>query len=249
MSTLAAYSDIIAQMHVISVTLFLFILFIRVVVMGARSETVIEKFNKRVRIPNLILGPVLLLSGFVLLAIRFSETGHIQKYMLAKLALVALSLPLAAIGRRRKNLSLVGIALVCYGLAMALAFFQPGVANTNATADESLIEPDSTKPKPPTNTVITEEQRLLLEGKQVFLERGCGSCHGVSGFSGFQTNKNLEASKLTDDQVIQVITEGREAMPPLRKKIPEEEMKALVAFIKSLRKEKPSETPPPDLSR
>lgn len=250
MSGISHYYDYIMQAHVVAVALFMVILFSRVVVMGARSETVIEKFSRRMRIPNMVLVPLMIITGILLLIGRYDKVGDIDKYMLAKLVLVIIALPLAAIGVRRKTLSMVGIALVVYSLAMALAFFQPGAEDGNLTADDSLIIDDDTSRADQLrrDTTITEEERLLLQGKQVFLERGCGSCHGVNGFSGFQSAKNLEASKLNEDQIIQVVTNGRASMPPLRKSIPEEEMKSLVKYVINLRKPLVAD-PPPDLSR
>jgi mono/diheme cytochrome c family protein len=74
------------------------------------------------------------------------------------------------------------------------------------------------------------------EGKNIFLLH-CESCHGIDGKKGVSDAADLSVSKLSDEQVKNVIRNGNDkGMMPFRDIIPtDRELDGVVAYVKSLR--------------
>lgn len=65
----------------------------------------------------------------------------------------------------------------------------------------------------------------------------CSSCHGEDGKLGASQAADLSKSTLSDKEILKMINEGNEkGMMPYKDLISEEERKALVPYVKSLRK-------------
>jgi cytochrome c6 len=82
------------------------------------------------------------------------------------------------------------------------------------------------------------------DGKSLFQDN-CAICHGVNG-GGTDTGKKLNVSDLrspevqkeTDAQLIEVILKGKNKMPGYEGKLSNEQIKKLVAHIRSLAKKR-----------
>jgi cytochrome c oxidase cbb3-type subunit 3 len=90
------------------------------------------------------------------------------------------------------------------------------------------------------------QRALAVEAKPVFLAQ-CASCHGVDGKAKTPIGrklgvKDLTVSKTTDAEIEKQILEGKkdpagkELMPSFKTKLKPEEIQALVAYVKGLRK-------------
>jgi mono/diheme cytochrome c family protein len=77
----------------------------------------------------------------------------------------------------------------------------------------------------------TERGKALYDAK-------CASCHGEDGTLGSSGAKDLSQSTLTDVEIKNSILNGNEkGMPPFKDQLgAEENLKLLVAYVKSLRK-------------
>lgn len=65
----------------------------------------------------------------------------------------------------------------------------------------------------------------------------CASCHGMDGKLGGSGAKDLTRSKLSNTELIQIITNGKNNMPAMKDVITEsEKIKNLADFVKTLRK-------------
>lgn len=65
----------------------------------------------------------------------------------------------------------------------------------------------------------------------------CASCHGTDGKLGLSGAKDLTLSKLKDDELIDVITNGRNGMPPMKGLLgSEEDILAVSEYVKEFRK-------------
>jgi mono/diheme cytochrome c family protein len=70
----------------------------------------------------------------------------------------------------------------------------------------------------------------------------CNACHGPDGSGQTAVGKNLkvkalgsaEVQKLTDAEITKVLTEGKGKMPAA--KLPADDMKAVIAFVRTLKK-------------
>ena len=88
---------------------------------------------------------------------------------------------------------------------------------------EELKETSEEKP-------ITKEDATSL-----FLVR-CASCHGEDGKLGVSGAKDLSISTLTDAEISSTIYNGKNGMPSFGGSFTQEQLKALVPVVKSLRK-------------
>lgn len=74
----------------------------------------------------------------------------------------------------------------------------------------------------------------------------CQACHGPDGASNTVMGKKLgahdfhspEVQKMTDAQLIEVITKGKEKMPPYAGKLTAEQIKELAGYVRELGKKK-----------
>lgn len=72
----------------------------------------------------------------------------------------------------------------------------------------------------------------------------CQACHGADGKGATPAGKSMgardfaspEVAKQTDEQLIEVITKGRNKMPPYGTSLKEPQIKELVAYIRDLAK-------------
>jgi cytochrome c6 len=72
----------------------------------------------------------------------------------------------------------------------------------------------------------------------------CAMCHGADGSGntvmgkkfGLKDLGSAEVQKMTDAQITEIITKGKEKMPAYGGKLSAEEIKNLVAFIRTLKK-------------
>lgn len=84
---------------------------------------------------------------------------------------------------------------------------------------------------------IEEEHFSQEDAKNLYILH-CESCHGIDGTKKFADAADLSKSMLTDTQIRQMIMNGNDkGMMPYKDIITsEEERRALVEFVKSLRK-------------
>lgn len=73
------------------------------------------------------------------------------------------------------------------------------------------------------------------KGESVY-ERKCDRCHGEDGAKGGRGAENLKESRMSDAEIIKIITEGKRKMPGFKDKLSAEDIKSVSAYIKTLRK-------------
>jgi cytochrome c6 len=74
-------------------------------------------------------------------------------------------------------------------------------------------------------------------GKYLY-EKNCMPCHGANGAAGRLGAKNLQKSMLDDAAIMERITKGKRIMPSFGKRLSQDEIGQVVAYIKSLRNNK-----------
>ncbi len=78
-------------------------------------------------------------------------------------------------------------------------------------------------------------QQPIAEGREIF-ENKCARCHGKDGTKGFLGAKNLQRTRLTDQELFTVITEGRRIMPSWRKQLSPIQIVSIINYLKTLSK-------------
>ena len=78
-------------------------------------------------------------------------------------------------------------------------------------------------------------QNPALTGRALF-EKKCATCHGNDGTRGRWGAKNLQISKLDNDELLNTISKGRGIMPNWGKKLSAIQISSVIEYIKTLRK-------------
>lgn len=74
------------------------------------------------------------------------------------------------------------------------------------------------------------------EAKDLYM-LNCASCHGMDGKLGGSGSKDLSNSKLSENEMIEIITNGKNNMPAMKDVIQDQtKIKNLAEFVKTLRK-------------
>jgi len=81
-----------------------------------------------------------------------------------------------------------------------------------------------------------EQEDVALSGDKLYLNH-CSNCHGLDGKLGNSGAKDLSVSRFSDAEIVQIIQEGKNAMPPLAELMEsKQEMDSVVEYVKRLRK-------------
>jgi mono/diheme cytochrome c family protein len=81
----------------------------------------------------------------------------------------------------------------------------------------------------------TSSNTVALSGSQLYNDN-CVVCHGQDGTAGMSGATDLSRSVLTLDNIIGVVTNGRNAMRAYGSQFSKEEIEALAKHVESLRK-------------
>lgn len=72
-------------------------------------------------------------------------------------------------------------------------------------------------------------------GAAIFTDK-CAKCHGHDGTKGRWGAKNLQKSILTEEELTKIISEGKNFMPSWKKRLSGDELRQVIAYVKTLRK-------------
>lgn len=204
--------------HKLVVVLFLLIYLVKTALLLANKTDILERFKKIIRIPEMIVSTLFLLTG----ALMLFQLPQIHMYMWIKIAAVFASIPLAVVGFKRSNKALATLSFVLLLLSYRIAEM-----SRNAPVQELAAG------------IITDATQsgydIQLHGKAVY-DANCVICHGADGALGAAGAKNLATSQLTAEEAVQIITNGKNAMPKYKKALSEQDIKAVAAYIQALKK-------------
>jgi mono/diheme cytochrome c family protein len=201
--------------HYLSVTLFFLIYLIKTILLISNKEETLAKFTKAVKIPEMIISFLFLLTGVYML----TQIPVISTLLIIKLVAVVASIPLAVIGFKKKNKALAVVSFILICAAFALAEISKKHPEKAAATVEDM---NDTTPK-------------IVDGKTVF-ETNCISCHGADGQAGVAGAANLTASGLDLNSKVEIIRNGKGSMQAFGGALTEEEIQAVAAYIETLKK-------------
>lgn len=187
--------------HTGIVMLFLAWYTLKVVLLLLNSPT-LEKLQK-FKMVDAILGTLILVTGGYLIM----KAGHPETWMMVKIGLVLVLIPLGIVAMRKKNKALAVLGLVGF-------FYIYGVAETRSLT--------MSRPKAETATVLYQQN--------------CVRCHGENGADMKFGALNLQTSTISKEEVALTIKNGRGAMPKLEGGYSDEEINQLADYVMTLRK-------------
>ncbi|WP_226389596.1 c-type cytochrome [Penaeicola halotolerans] len=201
------------HLHVTVVLLFIVFMTFKTLLLTLNRLETLAKIRAKTKVIDMILGVLILVTGFYLLSLSGMET-----YLIAKIVLVFLSIPLGIVGlkREKKPLALLSVVL----LLMAY-----GMAETKSI---------TMRPTPITVDVVAAEGEdlELAEAKAIYAQ-ACENCHGADGKKGLYKAAALGASTLSYDEKVTIITNGKGIMPKFGNQLSDQQIMSLVTYIET----------------
>jgi len=95
--------------------------------------------------------------------------------------------------------------------------------------------PFDKKPSGNTETGTNNNQvKKIYTGQELYNDK-CTACHGGDGNLGIGGAKKITASTLTQEQRVELITNGKKTMPAFKSQLSEEEIKAVAEYTFTLK--------------
>ncbi|HET6226918.1 MAG TPA: cytochrome c [Bacteroidia bacterium] len=206
----------IVYTHLISVNLFLLIYLIKTILLVANKEEGLAKFIKTVKVPEMIISVLFLITGIYML----TQIPAISTLLIIKILVVFASIPVAVIGFKKKNKALAILSFIMIVGAYGMA---------------EVSKKRSSMPAPAENTT-TGDVSQVADGKMIF-ESNCMKCHGEDGTLGLMDATNLATSTMDIQARVEIIKQGKGAtMPAFEGQLTEEQIQAVATYLETLKK-------------
>ena len=204
--------------HKLVVLLFVAIYLIKTILLLVGSTNGLDKFTKFIKIPEMIISVLFLLTGGFLMM----DIAAFDMLFILKLVFVLAAIPIAIIGfkKKKKLFALISIFLIIGAYGMA-EMRKAKMGKRQDFTEEVITNPEA------------QNYVLSLHGKALYNAQ-CMVCHGEDGTAGLSGAKNLRTSVKTDAEIDTIIRVGKNTMPKL-KNVNDQEMKALLQYVKELR--------------
>jgi uncharacterized membrane protein SirB2 len=192
--------------HYLVVTLFLLIYVVKTILLLSNKEDLLEKFTKKVKVPEMIISFLFLATGIFLLT-QLAYGSKFDYLLWIKLAMVLISIPVAVIGFKKRNKILAALSLLLIVASFGLAEVYHGkkhiAAGNNANEGE-------------------------MNGLALY-DANCKLCHGTDGKLGASGAADLSATMLDANGIKDVILHGKNMMSPVN--VSEEQAKAIADYV------------------
>lgn len=193
--------------HLLSVILFLVLYLIKTYLLLANKNASLAKFTKKTKVAEMIISTLFIATGIALIW----NMPEISVWLYLKVAVVFASIPLAIIGFRKNNKPFAIISFIMLIGAYGLAEY-----NKKHPAKKDLVE-------------------AANAGESVY-KTYCVTCHGLNGDAGINGAKNLQATVLSDEDVLNRIANGKGLMNGYKHNLTSDQIKSVADYIKVLRK-------------
>jgi mono/diheme cytochrome c family protein len=126
-----------------------------------------------------------------------------------------------------------GLAVGLVLLLAVLVAYKVGYDNGRDSVGAAPAETQPTETQP-TETQPTETEDEAPDGATVFADAGCASCHTLSAAGATGTvGPSLDELRPTREQVVDIVTNGRGAMPSFADQLAPDEIEAVATYVSS----------------
>lgn len=188
--------------HTLFVVLFTLIYLIKTILLLSDRDELLEKFKKKTKVAEMIVSFGFLATGIFLI----TQVPEVNKFMIIKLVLVFLSIPLAVIGFKKKNKLLATLSFFFIVVSFSLAY-----KSKAAKAGEKIV---------------------AINGKEIFEEK-CSLCHGNDGKLGLNGAKDLSVTQLSHEGILEIISNGKNTMAAYKDALTPEQIEAVASYIET----------------
>ena len=206
-------STAIVNIHIVSVTVFLVLYFLKTLFLLLGKTVALERFMRKSKYGDMIFGSLFLITGVWLIII----VGSVKMLQVLKLMLVFSAIPIGVIGFKRKNKSLALTSFMMLLGADALAEIGYKRLFPVKYAPESFAAGN------------------MAQGKFIF-DNNCIYCHGTDGKKQYRDATDLSLSVSDISKTESVIRNGRnKKMPAYAGLLSDEEIEQVTEYILTLR--------------
>ena len=231
--------------HVAVVVLFLLLFGYKTLLLLLNKRDALEKARQKTRLADMILGTLILVTGAWLI---INYNGDTPVWLITKIVLVLLAIPVGIAGIRKENKFLTITALLLFVYTYSIAQTDSLVMQDNKHKTVSGItetpETDaaeigdaglSHKASAQEEIVAAMDETALTNAKAIYTQL-CENCHGADGRKAAGGATDLAVSNYSLIDRITVIEKGRGLMPAFSKQLTAQETEALAAYTMTLKK-------------
>jgi mono/diheme cytochrome c family protein len=204
--------------HKLVVILFILIYLIKAILLLMGNRDTLNKFNKRIKIPEMVVSALLFITGIIML----NSMADFSLLFGIKLMLVIGAIPVAVVAYKKYNKILAVVAIIMLISAYGLAEMIKAQFGKRQTVTQVITEP------------ANQDYNITEHGEALFAAQ-CVVCHGADGRADLSGAKDLTLSSKTNDEIIETIKKGKNSMPKMANIYSGQELKALADYVKSLR--------------
>ncbi|MFL5753451.1 MAG: c-type cytochrome [Bacteroidia bacterium] len=192
--------------HQVAVIIFFLIYVIKTILLLSNKKDVLAKFTKAVKVPEIIVSVLFLVTGIYLM----TQIPEINHFLIIKISLVFLSIPVAIVGFKKGNKILAALSLLMltasYGLA-EMSRKKKVVVSENAVTAEGTIKGD------------------------VLYVDNCALCHGADGRLGMTGAADLSKTQMDAATIKATILNGKGNMKAVA--LSPEQADAVAAYVET----------------
>lgn len=228
----------ILHTHVLVVILFLLLFLGKGLLLFSNKKAVLDKIRAKTKVLDMVLGTLILLTGGYL---AFHYQGTLPNWLLIKVVLVLLAIPLSMVGIRRSSKALVAVGVLIfvyvYGVAETKSLkMRPDKGEAVAVSPNGPVATEPYKPAAADNPILAQLAGTQLENTKAIYASVCANCHGEDGQKGMSGAANLQESPLNVEARKDVISNGKGLMPGFGSQLSEQEVEALANYTTMLKK-------------
>jgi len=195
--------------HKIVVSLFLVIYLVKTILLLSKKSEVLSRFTKIVRIPEMIISLLFLVTGIALAM----QIPSVDTMLIIKIIMVLASIPLAVIGFKKNKQVLALVSFVLIVLSYGLGEMSK---------------------KKMMHTTVVEADKNSTDAKILYADY-CAKCHGEDGKLGKVGAKDLTLSTLDSVGILEVLHRGRKNMPAFENVLTEEQINEIAKYTQTFR--------------
>jgi len=205
--------------HITVVTVFLCFFFLKTILLAMCKTTWLRKIRDKTKVVDVLLGLLIVVTGGYLAWVK----GTVANYLLIKLILVLVTIPLGIMAMRKENKALAIVTLCIF-------IYIYGLAETKSLkfSNDRIVLPSDA----PVAGDILESNvaKQLLYGKTLY-QTLCVECHGEDGNKGLYKAPNPFISEYTYEEKEAIILHGKGLMKGYSKALAEADVVALLTYL------------------
>ena len=238
---------VVLHTHVLVVVLFLILFVAKAFMLFMNKHKRLDKMKRYTKALDIVFGVLILVTGGYLAYIY----NGLPSWLIIKIVLVLAAIPLGIVGIKRHNKLLTALSLIIFFYVYAVAETKSLTISSTEAVENATSDMEDTPSIDSVETGITTTEATLttasedivatlsesqLNNSKAIYTQVCETCHGPDGTKGLGGAANLKVSKLSLQDRINVVENGRGLMPGFGGQLTEQEAEALATYTMTLKK-------------